>query len=582
MCGICASISDKNQINNVLKNLKTLEYRGYDSCGISFFEKGKIKTIKTVGQIENLVKKVKDEKSNIVIGHTRWATHGGVSENNSHPQLSNDGKVSVVHNGIIENYKELKKDYLSKVNFSSETDTEVISNMIAIQSGSNLEKIANACKKLQGSYAICVLFEGDESVYFAKNGSPLYVSSSQNCMMASSDIYALKSDKNSYYMINDAEIGVLKNNSATFFDFELNKINKKLKKIVKNDNLFLKNNSKNIMINEIIEQTNVLKKSYFYYFKENILNKNFIEKLNNFKNYYFIACGTAYHSALLGAKYIEKFCKKRCKIEIASEFRYSGEIISKDTLYVFVSQSGETADTIACAKYVKRFGGKSLAVTNVEYCTLNHITNYVLPTFAEKEFAVAATKTYTAQIFALLSLALLLGKQKKIQKRMQNFVSHFDFDLETLDFSKKLLSFKKVFFIGRQQDYVTSLEACLKLREISYINCMALQAGELKHGSLALVDKDSLFFVISTQKSLKGKIENAIQEIKARSGKVFLISQFKHGVECDYFMQLKKFDECFMPIVSIIPFQKLAFEVCLEQGFNPDKPRNLAKSVTVE
>ena len=581
MCGICASIGSENQINNVLKGLKALEYRGYDSCGIAYLNDNKIETIKTVGQIENLKGKIENTKSNIVIGHTRWATHGEVTENNSHPQLSSDKKVAVVHNGIIENYKELKDKYLSNVNFNSQTDTEVISNLISIQSGTNLEKLSKACKKLKGSYAICVLFENDKTIYLAKKGSPLYVSVSAENVMASSDVYAMDGMKKRFYMIEDKEIAMIKNGSAVFFDFNLNCIQKKYKKIIKNKNFYLIKNTKNNMINEILEQANVLRKSYFQYFYGNILNKFFIEKIKHFKNYQFIACGTAYHSALLGAKYIEKFCGKKCNVDIASEFRYSNQKIAKNTLYVFVSQSGETADTIACAKYVRHFGGKSLAVTNVPHCTLNEITNFVLPTFAGKEFAVASTKTYTAQIFAFLSLAVALSG-RSLQGRLKNFISNFDIDLEIFDFSKKLLSLKKIFFIGRQQDYVTSLEACLKLREISYINCNALPAGELKHGSLALVDDESLFFVISTQKKLKGKIENAIQEIKARGGKVFLVSQFRHEVECDFFMQLQSFDECFMPIVSVIPFQKLSYQVCMEQGFDPDKPRNLAKSVTVE
>lgn len=581
MCGICASIGKQNQVTNVLKGLKSLEYRGYDSCGISFINNGKIETIKTVGMIENLSKKISNQKSKIVIGHTRWATHGIVSEQNAHPHISFDGKVSVVHNGIIENFKELKNEWLKDTEFSSQTDTEVISNLIAIQQGDNLEKISKVCKMLKGSFAICVLFEGDETIYLAKKGSPLFISADKNLTMASSDVYALKSKCDFCFSLEDEEIAVLKCGKVLFFDFCLKRIKKNYRKIAKNKNFKLENNSKNIMINEIINQPNVLKKSYFQYFCENILNDNFIDKINKFENYFFVACGTAFHSAVLGAKYIEKICKKNCEVEIASEFRYSEKTISKKTIYIFVSQSGETADTIACANYVKLCGGKSMAVTNVPYCTLNQITDFVLPTFAGKEFAVAATKTYTSQIFALLCLATKLGKVD-FESKIKKFVSQFDVDLKPFGFSKELLSFDKVFFVGRQQDYITSLEASLKLREISYINCVGMPAGELKHGSLALVDDKSLFFVISTQKKLKEKIENAVQEIKARGGKVFLISQFKHEVECDYFFKLDDFDECFMPIVSIIPLQKLAFEVSIERGFDPDKPRNLAKSVTVE
>lgn len=580
MCGICASVSSENQINNILKGLKQLEYRGYDSCGISYLENGKIKTIKAIGQIENLRKKAESKQSSIVIGHTRWATHGVVNEKNAHPHTSFDNKVSLVHNGIIENYKEIKQKYLNNIKFSSQTDTEVIANLIAVQSGENIQKIASACKILRGSYAIAVLFEGDERIYVAKNESPLYIATNKKTSMTTSDVSVFCDDFNDFFTLGNDEIAII-SKELVFFDLNLNRIKKNSQKIIKNDILNEKANSKNQMFNEILQQPNCLKNSYFKYFRENIISEKLIIELKKTKNIYFIACGSAYHSALLGAKYMERYAKKVCKTAIASEFRYSSEKIKKNTLYVFVSQSGETADTLACVKKVKKHHGKTLAVSNVSYCTLNSLTDYVLPTFAGREFAVASTKAYTCQVFAFLCVSCILAN-KSFEKEIKFFVDNFCVESKQLGFSNVVLKYSKIFFIGREEDYVTCLEASLKLKEISYINCVGMPAGELKHGSLALIDKNSLVVVVSTRRFLKEKIENNIQEIKARGGDVFLISNFKHDVAVDYQKKLCDFDEKFMPIVSVVEMQKLAFEVCLKKGYDPDKPRNLAKAVTVE
>lgn len=582
MCGICACIGDENQIDNVLNGLKTLEYRGYDSCGISYLEKNKtIVTTKTVGQVENLKKKTKEIFAKTVIGHTRWATHGVVSEQNAHPHLSFDGTVALVHNGIIENFKELKREYLENINLKSQTDTEVVVNLIALQNGTNLEKIASVCKILKGSYAFCVLFENENCIYLAKKASPLYVANNEKRSCCAGDISAFGDDFCKFNTLEDGEFAVVKNNEVQFFDSDLKNIKKTPKNIEKND-FFIKNNcEKNCMIKEIQQQPNVLKLSYFKYIKENIFCDEFIEKIKKFKNVCFIGCGTAYHSALLGVKYFEKFTKMRCESHIASEFRYSDCQISDKTLYILISQSGETADTIACAKHIKQNGAFFIAVTNVAYCSLNCLADYVIPTFAGVEYSVASTKAYTAQIFALLCLAIKISGDN-FADEIKNFVINFDVGVEFFDFSKEILKFKKIYFIGRGQDFVTSVEASLKLSEITYTNCNAFPAGELKHGYIALVDENSLFFVISTKRDLKEKIESNIQEIKARGGKVFLLSNFIHNVEVDYFRKLDDFDECFMPIVSIVPMQKLAYELCIEKNLDPDKPRNLAKSVTVE
>ncbi len=335
------------------------------------------------------------------------------------------------------------------------------------------------------------------------------------------------------------------------------------------------------MLKEIKEQPMVLRKTYFKYFAEDFFSKWDLEIIKKFKQFHFVACGTAYHSALLGAQYVQTFCKKECKVSIASEFRYGNEIISKNCLYIFVSQSGETADTIACASLVKNKGCKIMCVTNVPYCTLNKLADFVLPTFAGKEIAVASTKAYVAQVFTMLIFALKLA-DKNFQEQIKQFVLSYEIPSLDKKFLKEIFKFKKIFFIGRQKDYVTSLEAALKLKEIAYINCLGIASGELKHGTLALIDEDTLVVAISTEKSLKDKVESNLQEVKARGGKILLVSNLQHDIEVEFLINIATFSDYLMPIVSIVPLQQLAFEYAISQGYNPDKPRNLAKSVTVE
>lgn len=579
MCGICASISTENQVGNVISGLLNLEYRGYDSSGIAYIKNDKIYAVKSVGQIKNLEKKVDDISSGIVIGHTRWATHGKVSEQNAHPHFSESGKVAIVHNGIIENFEELKSKELRGVKFVSQTDTEVFANLIEKQKGSPIERLMSACKLVKGSFAVAVLFAGESEIYLAKRNSPLAVAVNEKCTMTASDISVFANKFESCFVLEDDEFAVLKLKNVDFFDKNGKKIDKK--PLFINDIDFEEENldKKHFMLKEINEQPMMLRKTYFKYFSEDC-GIDFL-KFKKFKSFHFVACGTAYHSCLMGARYIKQFCKKDCQVSIASEFRYDKNILAKNCLYIFVSQSGETADTIACAKLVGDMGYTTMAVTNVSYCSLNKIVDFVLPTYAGKEVAVASTKAYTAQVFTLLIFALKLSG-KDFQKALKNFVLSFS----VTDFQEQLIEevckFKKVFFIGRGQDYVASLEGALKLKEIGYLNCVGMAGGELKHGTLALIDDETLVVAISTSKALQTKLESNIQEICARGGKVLLLSQYETNITVDYEVVLKEFEEYFMPIVSIVPLQLLAFKYSVKLGYNPDKPRNLAKSVTVE
>lgn len=584
MCGICAGIGKHNQIASVIDGLKKLEYRGYDSSGIAYIQKKKINILKSVGEIKNLEEKVPENIfSNIVIGHTRWATHGKVCYDNSHPHFSADKSFAIVHNGIIENYEELREKYLKDINLVSETDTEIFVNLISIQDEDDVfSKLRNVCKIIKGSFAVALLSKNDDKIFLAKRNSPLIVAQNSEGSMAGSDISVFEKMFEKCYVLDDDEFAILTKYKIEIFDKNGKKIDKNpvfLREFELNEEFL---HEKYFMLKEIKEQPIVLKKTYFNYFSQKILSKENLLEIAKFKSFHFIACGTAYHSALMGARYIQQIAQKECQCSVASEFRYNNNIFNKNCLYIFVSQSGETADTIACAKLVKDKGLKTMCVTNVPYCSLNKLADYVLPTFAGKEIAVASTKAYTAQVFTILILAIFISNNKNLQDRLKKFI--FNFEIQEFDdeIFKEIFKFKKVYFIGREQDYVTSLEASLKLKEIAYVNCIAVPAGELKHGTLALVDEDTIVVVTSTQEKLKSKTESTIQEIKARKGNVLLISNFKHSADTDYSIVLPNFDELLMPIVSIVVLQNFAFLYSVKLGLNPDKPRNLAKSVTVE
>lgn len=582
MCGICSAIGNCNEISNVVEGLKKLEYRGYDSSGIAFIENKQINMIKSVGPIANLEKKIdKQTKSNIVIGHTRWATHGVVSEENAHPHFSENKEFALVHNGIIENYEELSQEYLNEVKFVSQTDTEIFVNLIAKQKGTVIKKLIDASKLVKGSFAVALLHKNSNKIFIAKRNSPLMVACDGKVCMASSDLSVFVNKFEKCFIMENDEFAVMNGKEIVFYNKDA--------LVIEKEPVFINNfdfceenlNEKFFMLKEIKEQSIVLKRTYFKYMSEDVCDIDF-NKLKKYKSFHFIACGTAYHSGLMGARYIQQFCHKDCKVSIASEFRYDNNILNKNCLYVFVSQSGETADTIACANLIKEKGLDIMCVTNVPYCSLNKLADIILPTFAGKEVAVASTKAYVAQVFTLLIFAIKLSGDLDLQESLKRFV--MSFDIQELD--EKILNFiykfKNIFYIGREQDYVASLEGALKMKEIAYINCIGLAGGELKHGTLALIDENSLVIAISTQKNLKEKIESNIQEVKARGGKILLISNFQHSVDVDIFLQVPSFEEYLMPIVSIVALQLMAFNYAVKLGYNPDKPRNLAKSVTVE
>lgn len=583
MCGVCAEIGFQNCVKDVVAGLKKLEYRGYDSSGIAFLNDNYLNVIKAVGEIKNLENKLDNKVfSKVVIGHTRWATHGKVSEENAHPQTSIGKNFAIVHNGIIENFKELQEKFLQNRVLSSQTDTEILVNVIDSQRGKTIEKLINGCALATGSFAICLIEKGQDKIWIGKRKSPLMVAQNKFGCMVASDISVFAGRFCECYILNDDEFAEVEKEKITFYDKNCKVIKKETISIQSFDFSEEKLNEKYFMLKEIKEQPIVLKRTYFKYFEEKIVDEQDFETLSKFKSFHFVACGTAYHACLMGAHFVQKYCNKKCDVSIASEFRYGDNVFDKDCLYVFVSQSGETADTIACASLVKEKCCTNLCVTNVPYCSLNKLADFVLPTFAGKEIAVASTKAYTAQVFTLLILALKISKNKKFRQILKRFVLNFEISDFDESLFKSLSNFKQIFFIGRLQDCVTSMEGALKLKEIAYINCVGMPAGELKHGSLALVDDKTLVVAILTQKDLKEKLESNIQEVRARGGKVLFVSNLSPNVDVDFCLHLKNFEESLMPIVSIVPLQLLAMKFSVKKGFNPDKPRNLAKSVTVE
>lgn len=569
MCGICGYIGNKNGVEEVVEGLKILEYRGYDSCGVAYLENGKIKIVKTVGEVSNLEKLTNSLSANIVIGHTRWATHGGVNERNAHPHLSASKNIAMVHNGIIENFRELKERL--NVEFYSDTDSEVFLNLCDSESGDLLKKVISASKLIKGSFAALLLdCKGD--VVLAKRESPLYLSKIENGIYIASDVMALQGDN--IYSLGDDEFAYIKNFEISFYNKNGKKIVKKQEKIEKNDafsEIFFKTH----MESEIFETKNTLKVTLKNYKNDTIFSK--IKLPKNLKSISLIACGTAYHASLIGAEFFKKVGID-ARAYLASEFRYGNEILNDETLYIFVSQSGETADTIASAKMIKNRKLHALALTNTPNSLLNRICKNVLPTFAGREIAVASTKAYSCQVWSLYLFSLFLkGKRLPSERKLQNF-PFVDFD-DRLVF--EIAKFKKVFFVGRNLDYITAMEASLKLKEISYINSFAIASGELKHGTLALIDEDAVVIAICTQPKIKTKLLSNLEEIRARGGKIIVVSQFDDFKDFSH-VSLPCYDDSLMPIVSIIPMQFLALRVCELFKYNPDKPRNLAKSVTVE
>lgn len=593
MCGIAGYIG-KNAEKNLIDCLSLLEYRGYDSAGIAVL-KNVINVTKCAGKVDDLKKIITYNDSTCGIAHTRWATHGKPSKTNAHPHLSNNKKWAIVHNGIIENFNEIKTELKNKgYKFYSQTDTEVVANLLQDKScAAPLKTLIDVTKTIKGAYAlVCLQKDKKDTIYLAKNKSPLYITKVNNEVFMASDIICFANKTDIFYELNDLEYCVASAKNIVFYNKNgeiIKKTPKFLKNTIINDT---KQNYEHYMLKEIYDTKKALQNITKVYSEENLFNVFNLEFIKKYNKIILIGCGTAYHVCLMGAKFLQEYALIDARAYIASEYRYSTTLIDKKTLFIFVSQSGETADTLAVCELAKEKKATTIALTNVGYSTLARNVKYNLPVCAGVEIAVASTKAYTSQITILYMLA----------KHIQNikFGTNFDYfndinhissliDLNFYNFTdltNKLTKVKKVFYIGRNYDYITALESSLKLKEITYIFSSEYPAGELKHGFLALVDKQTYIFTIATQKALLNKTLNNAYETIARGAKVILVTQFElpNDITNKFYkvIKLQKFDENVMPITSILPFQLLAYQISVKKMLNPDKPRNLAKSVTVE
>ena len=596
MCGIMA-VKGKDCVGDVITGLKALEYRGYDSAGIACKVENKIEIKKALGYVQNLEDISNEIRSDIAIGHTRWATHGGVNISNSHPHSSSCGRFSIVHNGIIENHRELKNEYLANVQFTSETDTEVaVQLMSKFYNGNVFETFKKVISMLEGSYAIVMINSIDDNIYFARKSSPMVVSKTESKIMLSSDVNGFK-DKSNIYYVDDDNIGYIDNNIHVF-DKNYTNINVQYVDLTYLGESVDLSGFGHYMHKEIYEIPSSLQSSFA------MLQQCRFRLPKKIDRILMVACGTSYHSTLIGKKYIEQFAGIKCECEIASEFIYNNYLSTPNTLAIFISQSGETADTLTALKKCKSMGMYTLAITNVAGSTITRIADSCVLMNCGAEICVASTKAYTSQVFLLLMLSNILINHSKGNyiesddcmtfewRNTSNYLDYTDGDLDelfALDVSAFEESAKQVaetinktntmHLIGKDYDYISAMEGSLKIKEVSYIFTDAYACGELKHGTLSLIDNESIVLAIMTDEKLVDKCNNAMHEITARGGKCILVSPFDtHDVS----VRLPRLNKLFMPIVSIVPIDLIAYRVARLRGYNPDRPRNLAKSVTVE
>ena len=613
MCGIVGYIGTKKACPILLAGLSRLEYRGYDSAGISTIEKSGLSLMKDKGRVKNLsnLKGIDELEGTIGIAHTRWATHGKPSKENSHPHQDNSKTFSVVHNGIIENYNELRK-FLTEngYTFYSQTDTEVIPNLIHYYFYKDTENddlkflraVRNACLDLKGSFALEVISKlYPDNMVVVRKDSPLVIGTCEDEKYLSSDIPAILSYTRDFYLLNDLEFVLLTNSTARFFDADLKELEKETKTIEWNASAAEKDGFDDFMLKEIYEQPSAIRETIgaklnldsTCEFDELKFTKQYLSSLNKI---YIVACGTAMHAGLSGKNAIEKLCRIPVEVDIASEFRYRDPIIDEKTLCIFISQSGETADTIAALKLSKEKGAKTLAITNVIGSSITREANYSIYTHAGPEIAVASTKAYTSQVVLINILAIYFAEILKTQT--SEFINALKKDIlelpkkieETLKtneqikkFAKQIYQEKDVFFLGRGIDETVAKEGSLKLKEISYIHSESYAAGELKHGPIALIENGITVISIMTDPNLVKKTVSNIQEVITRGARTLVISN--QNIDKNMFDVTIDIPEtnCFVsPILSIVPLQLLAYYISKEKGLDVDKPRNLAKSVTVE
>lgn len=590
MCGIVGYVGKTVNLRMIIDKLKTLEYRGYDSAGVYASNERNDITLKSVGNIAKLEKILpKKFKVKLSIAHTRWATHGKPTQNNCHPHISKNGKWKVVHNGIIENYKELKTNL--KIKPDSECDTAVISQLLEEKDANDIFSFIECFENVQGSYAIVATRENEEKLFLAKNKSPLYVAKVCNGFIVASDPICFSDETNKYYLLEDNEFAEIDREKIVFFDKNKKILQKSVKNIKKIDKNTQQTQYEHYMLKEIFEQQEAITRLIEFYKKSKILNK--INKIiaGGVEKVLLLGCGTAYHAALAGARYVEEIAQIPATAEIASEFIYKKPVfIDEKTLVIAVSQSGETADTIKAVELVKNYKAKTIAITNVEHSTIVSKTNFVLPVCAGPEIAVASTKAYVCQLCVLYVLANNLAKKKKIMvdnyfdelEKLSENILNFD-KKQINNIAEKIKNRDDCIFIGKNIDFVSAKEASLKLKEVAYINSMSYPSGELKHGFLAMVTEGTPLFVFATQENINQKTYNAASEALSRGAEQFIVTNEEIITEKNAkIIKIMCKNKYLAPIASIVPLQYLAYKVSTSKNINPDQPRNLAKSVTVE
>ncbi len=609
MCGIVGYVGSKRAEKFLLDGLTKLEYRGYDSAGIAVLDKQKIDVEKSVGRLEALRQKLKgkDLAGSIGIGHTRWATHGGPSDNNSHPHLDCAGNFAIVHNGIIENYLSLKEELLQRGHkFRSETDSEVVAHLLEEEYKGDFEKAVRAVlRRIKGSYSLVFLSRFDPDMLICtKKDNPLVIGLGTGENFIASDIPAIISYTRRNYILNDGEVAIVKKDFVWITDAEGTPVDKKVFEVSWDAQAAEKGGFEHFMLKEIHEQPKAVRSTISPRLPENsdciVFNElNWsADYLNSFNKIYIVACGTAYHAGMVGKYYIEKLARIPVETDIASEFRYRNPIIDAQTLLIVISQSGETSDTLAALREAKRLGASTLAITNVVGSSIAREADEVIYTWAGPEIAVASTKAYTTQLVTVFMLAFYMAclkgkvdadRQHNLLAALRSLPQKLEDVLETAPLIKECAAqFKDhadAFFIGRSLDYDIALEGSLKLKEISYIHAEAYAAGELKHGTLALVVPQMPVIALATQRDIYEKTLSNIKEVKAREATVVgvgVTGDDELDKYVDSVIKVPATDELLLPILAVVPLQLLAYYTAVLRGCDVDKPRNLAKSVTVE
>lgn len=613
MCGIVGYIGTKQAAPILLDGLSKLEYRGYDSAGISIRseQEHRIDTIKAKGRLKILAEKTDDGKAlegTSGIGHTRWATHGEPSELNAHPHCSDDGNVTIVHNGIIENYMELKEKLLKAgYQFHSQTDTEVAVKLIDYYDkklgGEHMEALARAMLRIRGSYAFGVMFaDCPEKLYAVRKDSPLVIGQNADGVYIASDVPAILKYTKQVFYIENMEIAVLEKDHAQFFNIDLEEIKKEIVEIKWDAKIAEKVGFEHFMMKEIYEQPKAVSDTLYAYLKDGEIHLDEIgltkEVLQQVERIYIVACGSAYHVGMVGKYVIEELSDIPVEVDVASEFRYRNPHFVKNALVIVISQSGETADSLAGLRLAKERNIATLGIVNVLGSSIARESDYVMYTYAGPEISVATTKAYSAQLITIYLLAMQLAIEKKLItdeksvaliKELESLPSKIDKILEDKEriqwFATKYANAKSIFFIGRGIDYGICLEGSLKLKEISYIHSEAYAAGELKHGTISLIEDGTLVIGVLTQSELFEKSISNMLEVKSRGAYLMGVTSYgNYNIEetADFSVYVPKTAQYFATSLGIIPLQLLAYYVSVAKGLDVDKPRNLAKSVTVE